>query len=58
MSSRFPTTARALRRDHTKYLTLIRAIALLHQHQRPVKIGAAESLTSKRRAKTSPPRTG
>ena len=25
------------RRDHTKYLTLIRAVALLHQHQRPVK---------------------
>jgi hypothetical protein len=25
------------RRDHTKYLTLIRAIALLHQHQRPVR---------------------
>jgi DNA primase len=25
------------RRDHTKYLTLIRSIALLHQHQRPVK---------------------
>ncbi len=25
------------RRDHGKYLTLIRAIALLHQHQRPVK---------------------
>jgi DNA primase len=25
------------RRDHTKYLTLIRAIALLHQHQRPIK---------------------
>jgi hypothetical protein len=25
------------RRDHVKYLTLIRAIALLHQHQRPVK---------------------
>jgi len=25
------------RRDHMKYLTLIRAIALLHQHQRPVK---------------------
>jgi DNA primase len=23
------------RRDHTKYLTLIRSIALLHQHQRP-----------------------
>jgi len=26
-----------MRRDHKKYLTLIRAIALLHQHQRPVK---------------------
>ena len=25
------------RRDHTKYLALIRSIALLHQHQRPVK---------------------
>ena len=25
------------RRDHMKYLTLIRTIALLHQHQRPVK---------------------
>lgn len=25
------------RRDHQKYLTLIDAIALLHQHQRPVK---------------------
>ncbi|MDQ3092367.1 MAG: DNA primase [Actinomycetota bacterium] len=25
------------RRDHTKYLGLIRAVALLHQHQRPVK---------------------
>jgi DNA primase len=25
------------RRDHLKYLTLIRAIALLHQHQRPLK---------------------
>ena len=26
------------RRDHTKYLTLIRAVALLHQYQRPRKI--------------------
>ena len=25
------------RRDHQKYLTLIRSIALLHQHQRPIK---------------------
>jgi hypothetical protein len=28
------------RRDHVKYLTLIRAIALLHQHQRPKKSAA------------------
>jgi hypothetical protein len=28
------------RRDHTKYLGLIRTIALLHQHQRPVKTAA------------------
>jgi DNA primase catalytic core len=28
------------RRDHKKYLALIRAIALLHQHQRPVKRAA------------------
>jgi hypothetical protein len=26
------------RRDHMKYLTLIRTIALLHQHQRPVRV--------------------
>jgi hypothetical protein len=26
------------RRDHQKYLTLIRAIALLHQYQRPIKV--------------------
>ena len=25
------------RRDHVKYLTLIRSITLLHQHQRPIK---------------------
>jgi len=30
------------RRDHMKYLTLIRAIALLHQHQRPRKSVAHE----------------
>jgi DNA primase catalytic core len=33
----FPYAQTRMRRDHTKYLTLIRAIALLHQHQRPVK---------------------
>jgi DNA primase catalytic core len=27
------------RRDHLKYLALIRAVALLHQHQRPLKSG-------------------
>jgi hypothetical protein len=31
------------RRDHMKYLTLIRAIALLHQHQRPRKTTATAS---------------
>ncbi len=35
------------RRDHLKYLALIRAIALLHQHQRPV-------LTSEHRGKLRP----
>jgi CHC2 zinc finger len=31
----FADTATRTRRDHVKYLTLISAIALLHQHQRP-----------------------
>jgi DNA primase catalytic core len=35
----FPDRLTRMRRDHMKYLTLIRAIALLHQHQRPVKTG-------------------
>jgi len=30
------------RRDHMKYLTLIRAIALAHQHQRPQKVATTE----------------
>jgi DNA primase len=33
------------RRDHMKYLTLIRAIALLHQHQRRVKTVASNGQT-------------
>lgn len=33
----FPDQATRMRRDHEKYLTLIDAIALLHQHQREVK---------------------
>lgn len=31
----FPDGRTRTRRDHVKYLTLIRAVALLHQHQRP-----------------------
>jgi DNA primase len=34
----FPDNRTRLRRDHSKYLSLIGAIALLHQHQRPVQI--------------------
>jgi len=33
---RFSSQTTRARRDHMKYLTLIRAIALLHQHQRPI----------------------
>ena len=33
----FPDGLPRMRRDHAKYLTLIRSIALLHQHQRPVR---------------------
>jgi DNA primase len=33
----FPDNRTRLRRDHSKYLSLISAIALLHQYQRPVK---------------------
>lgn len=33
----FPDHATRTRRDHAKYLTLLQAITLLHQHQRPVK---------------------
>lgn len=34
---KFPDGLTRMRRDHAKYLTLIRAIALLHQHQRTVR---------------------
>lgn len=34
----FPDAATRLRRDHEKYLSLIDAIALIHQHQREVKV--------------------
>jgi DNA primase len=35
---RFPDHQTRMRRDHTKYLGLIEAVALLHQYQRPVKV--------------------
>jgi len=34
----FADHATRTRRDHMKYLTLIRAVALLHQYQRPVRV--------------------
>jgi hypothetical protein len=37
MELQFPSHTTRTRRDHMKYLTLIRAVALLHQIQRPVK---------------------
>jgi DNA primase catalytic core len=33
----FPYSVTRTRRDHMKYLSLIRTVALLHQHQRPIK---------------------
>jgi len=33
----FPDSCTRTRRDHEKYLALIRSVALLHQHQRPVR---------------------
>ena len=38
----FPDAMTRTRRDHTKYLTLIRTIAFLHQHQREVKTAIGE----------------
>ena len=52
----FPDGVTRMRRDHMKYLTLIRTIALLHQYQRPVKrssIAASRWSTSKRSRKMS-----
>lgn len=37
----FPDSASRTRRDHEKYLALIRAVVLLHQHQRSVKTASA-----------------
>jgi hypothetical protein len=38
----FPDTMTRTRRDHTKFLTLIQSITLLHQHQREIKSGTTE----------------
>ena len=38
----FPDSLIRARRDHMKFLTLIRAVTLLHQHQRPVKTVATD----------------
>ena len=41
----FPYNRTRTRRDHTKFLTLINAIALLYQYQRPVKIDTRNGKT-------------
>lgn len=41
----FADTATRTRRDHVKYLTLISAITLLHQHQRPKKHATVDGRT-------------
>ena len=38
----FPDSLTRTRRDHMKFLSLIRAITLLYQHQRPVKTDASD----------------
>ena len=39
----FPDRLTRMRRDHMKYVTLIRAVALLHQHQRTVKTAPSQN---------------
>jgi len=41
---RFPDAMTRTRRDHMKFLTLIQAIALLHQHQREIKTSIEEDV--------------
>src|SRR5208337_3109780 len=41
----FPDNRTRTRRDHIKYLTLIRSIALLHQYQRPIKTSTHQGRT-------------
>jgi len=42
---RFPDAMTRTRRDHMKFLTMIQAIALLHQHQREIKTSVEEDET-------------
>ena len=39
---RFPDNMTRTRRDHMKFITLVKAIALLHQHQREIKTDAED----------------
>jgi hypothetical protein len=41
---RFPDAMTRTRRDHMKFLTLIQAITLLHQHQREIKTSVEEDV--------------
>ena len=41
----FASDRTRLRRDHSKYLTLIQAIALLHQYQRPIQMDEVDGLS-------------
>jgi len=41
---RFPDAMTRTRRDHMKFLTMIQAIALLHQHQREIKTSVEEDV--------------
>jgi len=41
----FPSDQTRTRRDHKKYLTLIRCITLLHQHQRPIKTATRDGVS-------------
>ena len=41
----FPDTMTRTRRDHMKFLTLIQAITLLHQHQRQIKSSTEDGIT-------------
>jgi DNA primase len=55
----FADTATRTRRDHVKYLTLIAAVTLLHQHQREIKTttagqGAGTGATQVRYIETTP----